>query len=73
MGAGEPVSVGGLVGTAGVVVLAGESVIEDGYWRLLLGEWVDGLRSMRSKDLFLLCSIFELVSWRVVYPSGGLG
>ena len=62
MGAGEPMSVGGLVVMDGVsMVWVRESVFEDGYCRLLLGEWVGGLRSMCSNGLFLLWSIIELI------------
>ena len=54
-GAGEPMSVAGLVGMDGfTIVWAGESVFEERYCRLLLGEWVGGLRSIWVKGLFLL-------------------
>ena len=58
MGAGEPMSVGGLVGMDGFMVWAGESVAEDRCCRLLLGEWIGGLWLTSSKGRFLLWFMF---------------
>lgn len=61
-GAGEPMSVGGLVAIDGCDVFkawAGESVSDAWCCRLLLEELVIGLCSLSSSDLFLLVSMFE--------------